>query len=439
MSPPRVPTPKASQPENSAVMADGARRDPRRIHAEWSRGRQRTVFTWNRLVWALVFPRRGQRIMLTVSGVVLTMLALGIGSAAYNSANNILFITLSLLLACLILSGVLSWLNFAKVRWRLQTTPPWRAGQAAAIGVELHNRKQFLPTYGLWFDLAARLADQEPGKAETTFTGKGIDVRAAWTRAGRPEAGTRLHLGTRLDPQGTVRLEWIFQPTRRGRWLVQLTGVGSLFPFGFLNKSFATESSHEAIVWPAPVEYRRHSATGAQRQSGGEEKARAGSGGDLLALRRYAAGDSHRLIHWKVSARLGQLHVRQFTSESSEGFSLWLQTEAAVWTRSEQFELCLSLVATLAEDLFRRGELIQVAINEAPPLGVRSVHDLEAFLDRLAVVQPVAGGRQAPPDDPRGNGGGISAANGKRNLMTFAPDGPRGVVAHVNGIKAASA
>ena len=31
---------------------------------------------------------------------------------AYNSSSNILFITLALLLACLVLSGVLSWLTF---------------------------------------------------------------------------------------------------------------------------------------------------------------------------------------------------------------------------------------------------------------------------------------------------------------------------------------
>jgi uncharacterized protein (DUF58 family) len=402
-------------------------------------GGQRRAFTWNRLLWALVFPQRRHRIMLTASGALLTVLAFGIGSAAYNSANNILFITLALLLACLILSGVLSWFNFARVHWRLQLTPPWRAGQAAVIGVELDNRKRFLPTYGLWFDLAARPAATQPAKAETTFTARGRDVRTALARAGLPEAGTKLHLGTRLDAQGTARVEWIFQPPRRGRWRVELAGVGSLFPFGFLSKTLGTDASHEVIVWPAPVEYRRQGATGARRNTGGEQLGRAGSGGDLLALRRYAAGDSHRLIHWKVSARLGQLLVRQFTAESSKGFTLWLQTDAAVWTRPEQFELCLSLVATLAEDLFRRGELLRVAIDDEPPLAVRSVHDLEAFFDRLAEVQPVAaGGRRPAPVQP-GEGAAASLANGKRNLMTFAPDGARGVVAHVDGTQAASA
>ena len=67
------------------------------------------------MLWTFLYPARGQRIMPTVSGILLISVALGIGSAAYNTSNNILFITLSLLLACLILSGVLSMLNFKKV------------------------------------------------------------------------------------------------------------------------------------------------------------------------------------------------------------------------------------------------------------------------------------------------------------------------------------
>lgn len=397
------------------------------------RGRK---FTWNRLLWALVFPQRGERIMLTIPGTLLTVLSLGIGSAAYNSANNILFITLSLMLACLILSGVLSWLNFSKVRWRLRLMPPWRAGQAAVVEVELANRKRFLPTYGLWFDLAARPMEREPARAETTFTARGRDVRAMLAKAGVGEAGARLHLGMRLDPQGGARVDWTFCPPRRGRWRIELAGVGSLFPFGFLSKTLASDTVQEVTVWPAPVEYRRHAAAGQRRPTGGESVERAGSGGDLLALRRYAAGDSHRLIHWKASARVGQLLVRQFSAESSEGCTLWLETGPARWTRPEQFELCLSLVATLAEDLFRRGELVRVAIDGEAPLPVRSIHDLEAFLDRLAALPPVQteGRDPAPGESVRGAAGG-----GRRNLMTFAPDGARGVVAYLDGTKAASA
>src|ERR1700712_147128 len=99
------------------------------------------------LLWSMVFPAKRHRISPTVPGVFLMFLAMGIGSAAYNTASNILFITLSLLLACLLLSGLLSWFNFSGVCWRLLPQGPWRAGHEAIVAVEIQNRKHWLPTY----------------------------------------------------------------------------------------------------------------------------------------------------------------------------------------------------------------------------------------------------------------------------------------------------
>jgi uncharacterized protein (DUF58 family) len=387
-------------------------------------------FTWNSLLWALVFPQRGQRILPTLSGTLLIGLSLGIGSAAYNSANNILFITLSLMLSCLILSGVLSWLNFRGVAWRLEVTPPLRVGHEAVVGLALRNRKAFLPTYGLWFDLQARLAPKGPAAvAESTITGRDVDVKAALAQMEAGLSKGKATLRERLDPRGSTQVEWRFRPTQRGRLVVELAGIGSLFPFGFLRKTISVGTRKDVIVWPAAVEYRRTPVIAERRALGEERLVRAGSGGDLLALRRYASGDSHRLIHWKASARSRHLLVRQFAAESAEGYSLWLRTDAAVWTRPEQFELLVSLCATLAEDFFRSGHLSEVAIDDQPPLPVRRVIDLELFLDRLAELEPaVASGAVA-----------LNSRGARRNLLTFAPDGARGVAAFIDGEQAATA
>lgn len=387
----------------------------------------------NRLIWALIFPRQRRRTFPTLSGVLLIGLSLGIGMAAYNAGNNILFMTLALMLACLVLSGLLSWLNFRGVSWQLDVAAPVRAGQEAVVALAVRNRKKLLPGYGLWFDLTARTVERDaPAKPESTFTARGAEIRAALAKAEASQAKTRLFLRARLDPRGEVRLEWIFAPEHRGRLRIAMESVGSLFPFGFLQKSLATDLAREIVVWPTPVAYRSFPLRAARHPAGGERVARVGAGSDLLALRRYELGDSHRLIHWKASARSRRLLVRQFAAESAEGFSLWLETDATRWPRAEQFELAVSFAATLAEDLFRRGKLVTAALGRESPAAMRRVADLEAFLDRLAVVPGVTAG-----GDETEVAGGVARPPGegvrRRNLITFAPEGPRGVIAMVEG------
>lgn len=410
---------------------------------DWSgpgvRGRRR--WRWSEILWALIYPARTQRVMPTVSGLVLIGLAFGIGSAAYNAASNVLFITLSLLLACLILSGVMSWFNLRGVCWRLLLAPPLRAGQEKPVTLELWNRKQLLPTYGLWFELTARPVPAGPQRPEATFRATSGEIRAAFARLEQSTVATVLPLRERLDPDGQARLDWLFTPARRGRVRVELASVGSLFPFGFLRKNHGTQLQREAIVWPAPVEYRFTRTAAAGRQAEAGRVARPGAGNDLLALRRYQAGDSHRLIHWKASARLRQLMVRQFAAESAEGFFLWLATPPGGWPRAEQFELLCRFAATLAEDLFTAARLTGAAVNTEEPMAIRRVRDLESLLDRLAVLEPDAGDRMPETPAPAGPGSnaGSPAGRYRRNVITFAPEGTRGVAAYVDGEKSATA
>jgi uncharacterized protein (DUF58 family) len=373
------------------------------------------------VLWSLVYPSRAHRIVPTIPGAVLVALSMGIGMAAYNSSSNILFLTLSLLLTCLVLSGVLSWLNLRAVTWRLCVAPALRAGHDTTVGLELRNAKTLLPTYGLWFNLVAR--PRRPAseqRAESTVTGRGIDIRATLAQADAAEIKGRIALAQRLDAHGSLQLDWVLQPARRGMLRIELASVGSLFPFGFLRKEIGTAFATEVVVWPAAIEYRRHAPVAARRRAGEERAARPGAGSDLIAVRRYNMGDSHRLIHWKASARTRQLLVRQFAAETAEGCMVWLRTDAGMWPRKDQFEVLISFAATLTEDLFRAGRLLGIAINDGPPTLVRRVRELELFLNDLAVIQPTTA---------------IAARDRlatRTEVLTFAPDGTRGVGAYID-------
>lgn len=387
----------------------------------------RRELTWHTVLWALVFPKKRHRIALTVPGLFLMMLAMGIGTAAYNTASNILFITLSLLLACLLLSGLLSWFNFMDLGWRLRPAGPWRAGHETLVTVEVRNGKRWLPTYSLWFELATQPRHIPDPQKEL---GREMKIREVLAAVEKHVTRGQVHLRERLEPGGTTALEWGFKPTRRGEAIVELSSVGSLFPFGFLRKNLGTDARQQVLVWPAQVEYEWGGAVAAHSGSQGQRTARAGAGDDLFALRKYQQGDSHRLIHWKASARLGQMMVRQFAAESHDGYLLSLDASADRWPRVEQFELLCSLAGTLAEDLFAAGRLKAVSLNGGPWRETRRLRDVEAWLDDLARLEPL---------QEQGARSREQGAIQSHNVITFAPDGARGVAAHVNGRKTASA
>jgi uncharacterized protein (DUF58 family) len=378
----------------------GARRSGRRL-------------SFRALWWMMVFPHKSQKTGMTASGLLLVALSLAVGMAAYNSASNILFLTLSLLLGCLILSGILSWINFVGLRWKLDLRPPLRVGLEHVLALQVRNEKRFLPTYAVWFDL---------------------ELESLARRCELP-------LGGRLDPRGETRLECSVTPERRGLDRVRLKAVGSFFPFGFLKKVFSVSLEESVIVWPATISYRHFPSSALQRSRSGESMRRAGQSGDLLALRRYQMDDSHRQIHWKATARLRQLMVRQTTAEAGESYTLWVDLSPELWPRPEQFELLCSFAASLANDLFSAGKLMAAGLGRQPLLPIRRLADLEAFFDALALARtgdaasPAAGVSTATPAPaaflpPR--------SSRRRNLLTFAPDGQRGVTAFINGEKAAA-
>jgi len=401
---------------------------------------------WSEFLWALIYPTRNQRVTPTVSGVVLIGLAFAIGSAAYNAANNILFITLSLLLACLILSGVMSWFNLRGVCWRMLVPRPLRAGQEAPVALELWNRKRLVPVYGLWFELMARPIPSGPQRPEATIRATSGQIRAAFARLEQATERAVLPQRERLDAGGQTRLDWLFTPSRRGLVRVELTSVGSLFPFGFLRKSHGTRMRRDAIVWPAPVDYRFTRAAAFSRQADGARSARPGASNDLLALRRYQTGDSHRLIHWKASARLRRLMIRQFAAETAEVYFLRIDTPHGRWLLDEQFELMCGFAATLAEDLFTEARLAGAVINAGDPMAIRRVRDLELFLDQLALLErdvadrgSEAGANAGAGADGAGRAAGSPAGRARWHVVTFAPEATRGVAAYIDGQKTATA
>lgn len=333
-----------------------------------------------RLVWLMLVPPEGHRIVPTSSGYILILVALGLGSAAYNTSSNILFMALSLLLSSLILSGFLSWLNFKGTKWRLLQPPHFRAKDPALMQIELTNAKKLLPTYSLWFNVGIKNAKES----------------------------NRVHLEDRLNPGKNIVLDWVFHPLKRGHETITISGLESQFPFGFLRKTIGGGIKRDVVVLPSRVEYEFNPPGGHHSHIPGETNRRPGAGNELINIRRYQRGDPQRVVHWKASARQKQLVVRQMAEENRDGFVLFIETSQSLWANDATFELLCSFAASLAEDLFRDGRLLAVAINDEPLQPMKRLHDLQKFLEHLAILEKAD--HYSPSPD-----------TGGRNLITFRP------------------
>ncbi|MDX2109251.1 MAG: DUF58 domain-containing protein [Verrucomicrobiota bacterium] len=351
-----------------------------------------------RILKQLVVRPDGHKTLPTKSGIVLILLSLGIGSAAYNTASNILFIVLAMLLSSLLLSGLLSWMNFKGTRWRLSLERHFRAGDTTSVKIEVSNSKTFLPTYGLWFFLKAH----------------------------KSEAARRLPLEERVDPAQSCTLIWLFEPLKRGREVIEIVGLESSFPFGFLRKSIGHSIKQEVKVWPRRISYEFTPPALAHARSAGLSASQAGSGSELINLRDYRSGDPLRQIHWKASARLQRFMIREVAEENHESYALAVETPASIWKAGEQFERLCSVVGAMAEDLFLSEQLRAVTINDGESIPIRKQGDLHAFLDSLAELQPVE--RLGHTHQHAGS-----------TTITFSPGAGEHILIHVGGIHAGTA
>src|SRR5690606_32634130 len=83
--------------------------------------------------------------------------------------------------------------------------------------------------------------------------------------------------------------------------------------------------------------------------------ARPEDGGELTkSVRPYRSGDAMRQIHWKTTARTGQLSVRESEGDAP-GQELVIVLDPASDAHAEAFELSLEVTASLLKEAHARG------------------------------------------------------------------------------------
>lgn len=110
----------------------------------------------------------------------------------------------------------------------------------------------------------------------------------------------------------------------------------------------------------------------------------------FAALRGYLPGDDFRHIHWRSSARVGALMVREHLDTTEPTTAIVVDTRSAVLDH-DRFEEAVTLAASVAEASTRTGQSVTLAADGEDREAIRRIGGYHV-LDRLSALSQRAGG-----------------------------------------------
>jgi uncharacterized protein (DUF58 family) len=212
-----------------------------------------------------------------------------------------------------------------------------------------------------------------------------LAIRERLARLGEREIPLRRD---RRAHRGTYVLERV----PRGRYEVEAVHALIADPFGLACSEVELPPGGSLLVYPRLVELPGlFSESGAHAQDGRRLLLRRPSGFDLHSVREYERGESLRKVHWRTTARRGQLMVKELEDAPRDEIAIVLDADSA--TVGESFDVQVRAAGSILRTHAARGRRAVLALNSARPASVR-VSSLEgdwhAALGALAAVEPDA-------------------------------------------------
>lgn len=345
----------------------------KRARARTARAKRRLPFLRRLGRSNRLFPRKLQ---ITREGKYLVALVLGVGFAAVNTGNNLLYLVLALMLSLIITSGVLSELTLRKVTAELRIPPHAHARRPHLVRVAVQNAKRVLSSFSVRVELVCDDAR--------------VTQRAAYL----------IHL--QRKEARTAHLKVTF--AERGRYTFAGVRVATRYPFGFFLKSRFFPQHAEVVVYPAMVDVVPPALSGL-RELGATLRPMAGRGDEYYALRELRSGDDARDIYWKATAKLGEPVVRDFEEPVRRRVTLCFANVSPDEERAtlEGLERAIEVTASLAAGFVETGSnvgLATVGHSLAPDIGLRHLHALLRHLALLEIYVPESGASVSLPAAP---------------------------------------
>lgn len=153
-------------------------------------------------------------------------------------------------------------------------------------------------------------------------------------------------------------------------------------PFGLLERRQRLTGVRELYVHPVTVAVDGSAAGLVRDLEGQTTRFLSDSDMSFHALRDYVPGDDRRYIHWRHSARTGDLMVRQFEQTRRSHLLILLSTREQDYADADQFELAVSIAGSLGVQVLRDGQSLTARISDR----VVPTPSAHRFLDGLSGI-----------------------------------------------------
>lgn len=173
------------------------------------------------------------------------------------------------------------------------------------------------------------------------------------------------------------------QTVRRSVVLVGPTKSVRGDPLGLMRREMTWADAHELFVHPKTHRLQGLSSGWLRDLEGRPTNDRSPSDVAFHTLREYVPGDDRRHVHWRTSARLGKLMVRQFVDTRRSHLGVVIDTNPGNYASEDEFELGISMGISLALRAISDGQ-------DASCVGGGrriSTHTGQALLDGVARIE----------------------------------------------------
>ncbi|HVJ19102.1 MAG TPA: DUF58 domain-containing protein [Polyangiaceae bacterium] len=236
-----------------------------------------------RLLRSLKPPRK---LKLTREGKYYLLITLGVGFAAVNTGNNLLYLLLGMFLSLIVVSSVMSELSLRHLSVVRRLPPRAQVGRPHLVEIEVFNHKQRAPSYAI--------------EVEDLRAGQPADKRCFFLK---------------ISPRSAQVAAYRRTPARRGRDRHVGFRVATRFPFGLFEKSREIPAEGDLIIYPAVDAVILPQDEGGERQGAALSLGR-GTGDEIVGVRPMREGDDPRDIYWRKSTLASEMVIRERVREA---------------------------------------------------------------------------------------------------------------------------